>query len=468
MTSPDAASTVPNDEEVGNALLEAARYGDLEDLQQLTNTYGKQRLAYRGANGNNTALHYACANGHTDCVAWLIEQGVEGAPCNESGNTPLHWAVQNQHDEVVRILLAKLDNVDVLIRNGFGKSVLTEGFAGKNQEILKMLLEHSSAAEDALMGVTGQGLKEEGLQEMNEGEEGEETEVAVTLAIGENDEATAAVVVHRLVLDKLEEPERVLQIREMEIKHADDPFGQAAAEDTTGLGVWPASLILARWLVIQHKELLDDATVVELGCGCAVPGLAAALHGRPKVVHLTDLNPETLANAQENVQLNKESFLVPDAAARVHVTAMDWGNKASYPAGAIGSVDVVLGSDLVYQKSLGPLLSQVLLRLLRPGGKFLYVAPATGRDGLPEFLDMLSHGAGLTLVSEKEAGPELLANPLEGSRGTAEIEEDDGGIEMEDHPQQEAAERADESFFLHFHEMATKGVMYKLYEFEKQ
>jgi len=60
MTSspPPAAATAPSDEEVGVALLEAARYGDLEDLQELTKTYGTQHLAYRGAHGNNTALHY--------------------------------------------------------------------------------------------------------------------------------------------------------------------------------------------------------------------------------------------------------------------------------------------------------------------------------------------------------------------------------------------------------------------------
>lgn len=400
---------------------------------------------------------------------------MEGSPRNESGNTPLHWAVQNQHESVVRLLLGKLENVDVLVRNGFGKSILTEGFAGKNQEILKMLLEHSSADEDALMGRTGQqgqGVKEEGQEGEAEGEEGEEgEEVSMTIAMGENDDdAAASVIIHRLVLDKQQDPGRVLQIRELEIKHADDPFGQAAAEDTTGLGVWPASLILARWLVTQRKELLDDATVVELGCGCAVPGLAAALHGRPKAVHLTDLNPETLANAQENVQLNKEHFLVPDTATRVHVTAMDWGDEASYPAGPVGAVDVVLGSDLVYQKSLAPLLSQVLLKLLRPGGRFLYVAPATGRDGLPEFLGMLSQGAGLTLVSEQEARPELMANPLEGSKGKAEGEGEgeEEGVEMEDDTQQEVAERAEEAFFLHFHEMATQEVVYKLYEYEKQ
>src|SRR6056297_1296860 len=90
----------------------------------------------------------ACANGHVDCVAWLIDQGVEGCAANESGNSPLHWAVQNQHEAVVRLLLEKLENVDVLARNAFGKSVLTEGFAGKSQGILKLLLEHPSADED--------------------------------------------------------------------------------------------------------------------------------------------------------------------------------------------------------------------------------------------------------------------------------------------------------------------------------
>jgi hypothetical protein len=69
------------------------------------------------------------------------------------------------------------------------------------------------------------------------------------------------------------------------------------------------------------------------------------------------------------------------------------------------------------------------------------------------------------LVSEQEAGPELMANPLEGSKGTGEEEE---GVEMEDDAQQEAAERAEEAFFLHFHEMATQEVVYKLYEYEKQ
>jgi hypothetical protein len=124
------------DEEVGLAVLDAARYGDLEDLRELAQTYGSRHLGYQGANnGGNTALHYgtvdggvvgcvvgidrrwhvglcfdpstgwlrhdtdgrhnlftvhsACANGHVECAAWLLEQGVEGSPANDSGNTPL-------------------------------------------------------------------------------------------------------------------------------------------------------------------------------------------------------------------------------------------------------------------------------------------------------------------------------------------------------------------------------------------
>lgn len=126
---------------------------------------------------------------------------------NESGNTPLHWAVQNQHAEVVRVLLKRLgDRADVLARNAFGKSVLTEGFGGKDQGILKMLLEHSSADEERmLMGKQGgEGGEEEEGMEVEEGEvEGEEA--------GGGEEG----IVHRLRLDPEGAPDRVLSVREL-------------------------------------------------------------------------------------------------------------------------------------------------------------------------------------------------------------------------------------------------------------
>jgi predicted nicotinamide N-methyase len=82
-----------------------------------------------------------------------------------------------------------------------------------------------------------------------------------------------------------------------EIVHANEPFGRGAEEDSTGLGLWSASLVLARWLADnKHRLGLRGAHVVELGAGCGLPGLAAAVHAQPRRVTLTDLNPAALKN----------------------------------------------------------------------------------------------------------------------------------------------------------------------------
>lgn len=49
--------TVPTDQEVGQAILEAARYGDLDDMKELKEAHGRIHLDYKGG-GGNTALHY--------------------------------------------------------------------------------------------------------------------------------------------------------------------------------------------------------------------------------------------------------------------------------------------------------------------------------------------------------------------------------------------------------------------------
>jgi predicted nicotinamide N-methyase len=41
-----------------------------------------------------------------------------------------------------------------------------------------------------------------------------------------------------------------------------------------GLGIWPAAVLLARW-VVQRQDLLRGKVVVELGAGCGLPALAA-------------------------------------------------------------------------------------------------------------------------------------------------------------------------------------------------
>ena len=139
---------------------------------------------------------------------------------------------------------------------------------------------------------------------------------------------------------------------------------------------------------------------------------------------VTDLNPQTVDNLKYNIELNGLS-------PHVEASIMDWDNAESWPSNPDGDnnkndndeddgtsgtspshalYDVVVGSDLIYQKSLVPLLKSVIQRTVKPGGTFLYVCPDTGRDGLDEFINEMK-----TLCpkwTEQIAPKEYHANPL--------------------------------------------------------
>lgn len=70
-----------------------------------------------------------------------------------------------------------------------------------------------------------------------------------------------------------------------------------------GICVWPSSDVLAN-LIFQNELLFQNQTVLELGCGPGLSGIAAAKCDAQ--VFLTDLNnPSTiLDNCRYNCQLN--------------------------------------------------------------------------------------------------------------------------------------------------------------------
>jgi hypothetical protein len=186
----------------------------------------------------------------------------------------IDWAVQNQKLDALQFFLENYE-VDVLQKNSFGRSILTDAFQSSNTDVIAMCLNHSSSTEERLLSVD----QKENFKVSNESK-GDEAEGG---AEGE-EKGDSNEVIHEFdfSLDSLEESdspskERVLlKVRELPITRADHPFGSETApeDDTTGLGIWPASLLMARYAV-GARELLKDKIVVELGCGCGVPGLAA-------------------------------------------------------------------------------------------------------------------------------------------------------------------------------------------------
>lgn len=421
----------------------------------------------------NTGLHMAAANNHVAVVQLLLEALRHPFVANSSGNTPLHWASANGHGETVQYLTNQtIVEIDVLQKNGAGRSALTEGFTSQKEAVVKALLEHDSATEEKLLS-TGTPVDVE--DDDGRGDNEEKT----------NDDATTTAASH---VHHLFDPEYPLLIRELAMKNADNPFADADRpdQDTTGLSIWSASLVAARWMrdLMQQGRIgnitsartqgdVDTTdtetrwTALELGSGCGVPGLALAAaamkssssspssaaplkdeHNLHAKIFVTDLNPQTVKNLQHNVELNRLTDTV-------EALVMDWDDRSTWPTktGSTNSYsqtdgadeppqtalcDVVLGSDLIYQKALVPLLKSVILGTVKPGGTFLYVAPDTGRDGMDEFLqEMKALCPGWT---ERVAPPEYIANPLTNGDG--------------------------EECFLHFQELHQST--YMLYEFPIQ
>ena len=431
--------------QLNEELLECARYNEPEDLIKVIEAGGD--IAHV-AGGGNSALHYAAANGHVACVRELVRRGAPQRP-NENGNLPLHWAVQNRHADVVRVLIDAKE-VNVLEKNGFGRSPLTDGFSGGETSIVKALLEHPSATEEALLG----GAKTEDVPaDEAKGDEAEDASVTHELDLvsrrepAQADDDARAVVGPAPHADAGAPP---LRVRELPMSDA-KLFGSSAQDDTTGLGIWAASIVLARWAVDLGAARLGGRVVCELGAGCGVPGLAAALHCAPRRVILGDLNARALDNLRHNVALNgfgarppAESAHADGTTPTVEIMPIEWEDPSTWPRAVDGAddgaahVDVILGADLVYQASAVEPFVRAVSGMLRPGGECFYAGPESGRDGLAEVVSRME-AAGVELVRKVRVPEVYTTNPL--ASGDAD------------------------ACFLHFNELTQH--QYEVYEFRK-
>jgi hypothetical protein len=208
----------------------------------------------------------------------------------------------------------------------------------------------------------------------------------------------------------------LLKVREGSVYEHTPGNMQTMANEHTGFYVWGAALVLAQWLASTPALLaeMEGVDVYELGAGCGVPGLAAALAGRPRRVVLTDLaEPAVMATLRHNATLNQPA--APHCA--LEACELDW-THAQLP---LPPAAVVLGADLIYSESTAALLAPVVRRLVLPGGIFVHAYPFTMpsplREGVDEFADALC-AEGFTLEADHVAPEPLLADPTGGAAGS--------------------------------------------------
>ncbi|XP_059435106.1 ankyrin repeat-containing protein P16F5.05c-like isoform X2 [Corylus avellana] len=116
------AETTPEHVE---ALLEAARYDDLDDVVS---------LATAGVLLDSKDSLGRTANGHLDIVEYLVNRGVDLNAFNEEKNTPLHWACLNGHIEVVKKLILAGANVSVL--NSYERTPMDEAVSRDKVDVI--------------------------------------------------------------------------------------------------------------------------------------------------------------------------------------------------------------------------------------------------------------------------------------------------------------------------------------------
>jgi predicted nicotinamide N-methyase len=125
--------------------------------------------------------------------------------------------------------------------------------------------------------------------------------------------------------------------------------------------VWDSGRVLAQ---LMCEQLIDGKRVLEVGCGIALASLV--LNRRRADITATDYHPEAEAFLAENVRINRGP---PIPFVRTGWADADCG---------LGSFDLVIGSDLLYESDHVELLAAFIERHARPRCDVVMVDPGRG------------------------------------------------------------------------------------------
>lgn len=155
--------------------------------------------------------------------------------------------------------------------------------------------------------------------------------------------------------------------------------------------LWPSARALARHLLRSPPR--GGSTVLELGCGVALPSLALRSLGYE--VLATDYYPEALAFAAANAARN--------AIEPPRTLLLDWRK----PPHRVGRYPLVLAADVLYELRNAEALASLLPHLLLPGGAFLLADPGRAyRSDFDARLRALGWSIETLAVRQEPAAPE--------------------------------------------------------------
>eukprot|EP00977_Amphora_coffeiformis_P018596 scaffold6596_cov161-Amphora_coffeaeformis.AAC.13 len=130
------------------------------------------------------------------------------------------------------------------------------------------------------------------------------------------------------------------------------------------LKLWEAGAVLAEYLAGNHRKMIRDQRIVELGAGVGATGLALVVAGATHVL-CTDYTERALHNMTHN--FDQADWLEENAKGRIRAAHLDW-NEESPPAHVeteFQQADLLIAADVAYDRTVLQPLVRTVRRFLQ-------------------------------------------------------------------------------------------------------
>lgn len=151
----------------------------------------------------------------------------------------------------------------------------------------------------------------------------------------------------------------------------EDQDQSLAEEHCPYFGVmWEAGIGLSQFLT---AEMCAGKKILEIGCGLALPSFVATRFGGNVIA--TDFHADVPLFLDLNKKKNDINF---------DYQVMNWRSEIERTKSSLGTFDLVLGSDILYESQHPGQVAQALIAFLKPGGKIILSDP--GRAYVQKFI----------------------------------------------------------------------------------
>jgi len=159
-----------------------------------------------------------------------------------------------------------------------------------------------------------------------------------------------------------------------------------SAQDDVGFVMWPSAVVLSKWIA-NNRERFAGKDVIEIGAGCGLTGLAAALMTQSRSIVLTDFNDVVLQNLERNIKLNGVDHVC--SAKKLDFYAQDGDSDCGWldgPGVRNKQVDYVIAADIICKPDDAVAAAKTCFDTLKCGGEaFIICGDSKHRYGVDIF-----------------------------------------------------------------------------------